>query len=66
MDAVFSRVPVSYQRAVFARSVASGFIYRFGVEAGYEDYRRYVEELASGERPPRVEPAPGFPPHGES
>jgi hypothetical protein len=26
--------------------VASAFIYRFGLEAGFEDYRRYVEELA--------------------
>jgi len=46
MEAVFSRVPLSYQRAIFARSVASAFIYRFGLEAGFEDYRRYVEELA--------------------
>jgi glutamate dehydrogenase len=48
MDTILSRVPGSYQRAIFARSVASGFIYRYGVEAGFEDYRRYVEELASG------------------
>ena len=48
MDALFSRVPQSYQKAIFARSVASGFIYRFGVDAGFEDYRRYVEELAAG------------------
>jgi glutamate dehydrogenase len=47
MDAIFSRVPGSYQRAIFARSVASGFIYRYGVESGFEDYRRYVEELAA-------------------
>jgi glutamate dehydrogenase len=48
LEAIFARVPLSYQRAIFARSVASGFIYRFGVEAGFEDYRRYVEELAAG------------------
>jgi len=48
MDALLQRVPVSYQRAIFARSVASGFIYRFGAEAGFEDYCCYVEELAAG------------------
>jgi glutamate dehydrogenase len=48
MDALQARVPPSYQKAIFARSVASGFIYRFGTEAGFEDYRRYIEELAAG------------------
>ena len=48
MDAILARVPVSYQRALFARAVASSFIYRFGIEAGFEDYRRYTEELARG------------------
>jgi glutamate dehydrogenase len=47
MDALLSRVPVSYQRAVCARSVASGFIYSVGLGAGFEDYRRYVEEFAA-------------------
>jgi glutamate dehydrogenase len=46
MDALLARVPVSYQRAVCARSVASGFIYSVGIEAGFEDYRRYVEEFS--------------------
>jgi len=46
MEAIFQRVPESYQRAVFARSMASGFIYSCGIEAGFEDYRRYVEELS--------------------
>jgi glutamate dehydrogenase len=47
MDAFQARVPMSYQRAIFARAVASGFIYRFGIEAGFEDYRRFVEDLAA-------------------
>ncbi len=46
MEEIFRRVPVSYQRAIFARSVASGFVYRYGIEAGFEDYRQYVEEMA--------------------
>jgi glutamate dehydrogenase len=52
MDAIERRVPASYQRAIFARSVASGFIYRRGPDAGFEDYRRYIEELAAEENPP--------------
>ncbi len=39
------RLPEAYQRAVVARSVASSFVYRYGLGAGFEDYRRYVEEL---------------------
>ena len=48
MPAILARLPVSYQRAIFARAVASSFIYRFGIDAGFEDYRRYTEELARG------------------
>jgi glutamate dehydrogenase len=48
MPAILARLPVSYQRAIFARAVASSFIYRFGIEAGFEDYRCYTEELARG------------------
>jgi glutamate dehydrogenase len=48
MKAILERVPLSYQRALFARAVASSFIYNFGIEAGFEDYRRYTEELARG------------------
>jgi glutamate dehydrogenase len=48
MKAILERVPLSYQRALFARAVASSFIYTFGIEAGFEDYRRYTEELARG------------------
>jgi glutamate dehydrogenase len=47
MEKLQARVPQSYQRAIFARSVASGFIYRYGITAGFEDYRQYVEELAA-------------------
>jgi glutamate dehydrogenase len=49
MEAILARLPASYQRALFARAIASSFIYRFGIEAGFEDYRRYTEELAKGE-----------------
>jgi glutamate dehydrogenase len=49
MDAIVARLPGSYQRALFASTIASSFIYRYGIEAGFEDYRRYTEELAKGE-----------------
>ncbi len=48
MERLAARVPVAYQRAIVARAVASTFVYRFGVAAGFEDYRRFVEELARG------------------
>jgi glutamate dehydrogenase len=49
IDALARRVPDSYLRAVFARALASGFVYRFGVDAGPEEYRAYIDELSSGE-----------------
>lgn len=42
------RLPLNYQRAFFARAIASTFVYRFGLDAGFEDYRRFVQELATG------------------
>jgi glutamate dehydrogenase len=47
LDILMERLPESYQRAVFARSIASSFVYRFGLEAGFEDYRQFIEGLAS-------------------
>jgi len=34
-----------------ATAVASNFVYRFGLGAGFEEYRRYVTELAAGTTP---------------
>ena len=47
MDALMKRIPLNYQKAIFARTVASGFIYRYGINAGYEDYRRHIGSLAA-------------------
>ena len=47
LDGIMERLPESYQKAVFARSIASSFVYQFGLDAGFEDYRQFVEELAS-------------------
>jgi len=33
--------------SVLLRSAASGLIFRFGGDAGFEDYRRHIEELAA-------------------
>jgi glutamate dehydrogenase len=48
---MIERLPPAYQRALVATAVASTFVYRFGLSAGFEEYRRYVAELASGTTP---------------
>ena len=50
-DALMKRLPESYQRAILARSIASSFVYQYGLEAGFEDYRQYVEDLAAWRGP---------------
>jgi len=47
LDKIMERVPEAYQRAICARSIASGFVYRYGITAGFEDYRRFIEELSA-------------------
>lgn len=42
MKAVMERVPVNYQKAIVARTVASTFVYTYGISPGYEDYRAYL------------------------
>ncbi|MFA6568433.1 MAG: NAD-glutamate dehydrogenase domain-containing protein [Victivallales bacterium] len=44
VDALLARIPLSYQKAIFARALASGFVYKHGIDAGYEAYRRYINE----------------------
>ena len=39
------RIPLNYQRAIFARTIASNFIYAYGIEPGFENYREYIETL---------------------
>jgi glutamate dehydrogenase len=55
IEALERRVPPAYQRAIVARAVASAFVYRHGVSAGFEDYRRFIEELARGAAEPAAE-----------
>jgi glutamate dehydrogenase len=45
-EAMIAHLPPAYQRALVATAVASTFVYRFGLSAGFEEYRRYVAELA--------------------
>jgi glutamate dehydrogenase len=44
LDSLLTRIPLSYQKAIFARALASGFVYKHGIDAGYEQYRRYISE----------------------
>ncbi len=45
LETLLRRIPENYQKAIFCRTLASSFIYRHGINPGYEDYRQYVEEL---------------------
>lgn len=45
ITALEQRVPESYQRAIVARRVASCFVYQYGLDASFEDYRQYVGAL---------------------
>jgi glutamate dehydrogenase len=44
VDALLSRIPLSYQKAIFSRTLASGFVYKHGIDASYEKYRRHINE----------------------
>ncbi len=44
IETLMKRLPEAYQRAVVSRSIASAFVYRSGIEAGYEDYRLFIRE----------------------
>ncbi|MCX7030788.1 MAG: NAD-glutamate dehydrogenase [Spirochaetes bacterium] len=50
-EKLLERLPPAYLSAFVATAVASSFVYRFGLSAGFEEYRRYVAELASGTTP---------------
>ncbi len=46
LEALMKRLPESYQRAILARTIASAFVYECGLDAGFEDYRQFVEGFA--------------------
>jgi len=51
LEGLMQRVPLSYQKAILARSIASTFVYQYGLDAGFEDYRQFVEDLAEWRGP---------------
>ncbi len=53
LEALLQRLPESYQRAILARTIASSFVYERGLEAGFEDYRQFVEDFADWRGPIR-------------
>jgi glutamate dehydrogenase len=55
LEALMERLPESYQRAILARSIASSFVYEYGLDAGFEEYRQYVEDLAAWRGPIRTD-----------
>ncbi|OGV49775.1 MAG: hypothetical protein A2X49_02880 [Lentisphaerae bacterium GWF2_52_8] len=40
------RMPLNYQRALFARTVARKFVYKHGPNANFESYRNFINTLA--------------------
>jgi glutamate dehydrogenase len=48
MDTILKRVPLNYQKAIFAKTLASGFIYANGDSFTPEDYRLYIDRLGGG------------------
>ena len=55
LEALMERLPESYQRAILARTIASSFVYERGLDAGFEDYRQYVEDFADWRGPIRTD-----------
>lgn len=50
LEALESRIPGSYLRAIFARTVARELVYEYGILPGYEAYRLFIERLRSAPR----------------
>lgn len=48
LPAILKRVPIAYQKAIFARTLARLFVYRFGLNPGYEHYREFINSFAAG------------------
>jgi glutamate dehydrogenase len=44
------RIPESYLRAIFARTVARELVYEYGISPGYEAYRLFIERLRNAPR----------------
>ncbi len=40
-------IPTSYQKAIFSKAIASNFIYAFGINPGFEDYRKFIKQLGT-------------------
>ena len=47
MEKILEQVPRSYLRAIFARTIARRFVYEFGIEPSYENYRLFIDRLRS-------------------
>jgi glutamate dehydrogenase len=55
LEALMERLPESYERAILARTIASNFVYERGLDAGFEDYRQYVEDFTAWSGPIRTD-----------
>ena len=48
IDTILKRVPETYQRSIFATTLASDFVYTYGLEASEIEFSRYVDNLEEG------------------
>lgn len=44
IEKIMTRIPLNYQKAIFARRIADGFVYKYGLNGGYEEYRRFIND----------------------
>jgi len=47
VERLLDHLPRPYLKAIFARTIARRFVYEYGVEPSYEDYRLFVDRLRS-------------------
>jgi len=47
IERLLDHLPRPYLKAIFARTIARRFVYEYGVEPSYEDYRLFVDRLRS-------------------
>ena len=48
IDTILKRVPEAYQRSIFATTLASDFVYTYGLEASEVEFSRNVDNLEEG------------------
>ena len=45
IEALFERIPVNYQKAMFSAELARKFVYKYGCNPSREDYRKFINSF---------------------